>query len=497
MSGRFRRWSGRRRFARANGRGSRWGYRSSTRRRARGNLRAANNQTDSSDININLFKTVSVGASKVIVPNIEGGNIQSVVEYSEGCCALNIFDILRKSDFYKSYANMYDQFRINRVTVKINPVQWETHDQYTSTANGGATTVKPTNDQNTYRKVPIGQFFLGVDGAAPNYNNQFLYKVDNYDELALYYHNENFVDPILAACRNYLVDHNIFNNQQALQVNYDTVYPAGHQNEGQIIITQAIKTEAFNAIDNQIDLSVDQILKPSIPLLLAVRSETYPYEPVQVNNVKYVYPQALTIVTAWDRTGLDTAQFKPITNGFVVNVDNKNFVKVNDNVAQDHNSYTINIGDEITSYSSAQTKQLIGGATFNCTRYLYPSNAQEKSVYYSTSDLSQDYENDCNIDPYVITSNLADYDLYNDSMKLTSLLASPNVPFKPTLMIGVLGGNNIKTNIGQIINNNNHPNYNAFDPVVFTGTGLIRPIKFNLEFDIGVTFRGLRKAQVV
>ena len=38
--------------------------------------------------------------------------------------AINIYDLLRKCEFYKSYANMFDQFRITSIRVKVTPISW-------------------------------------------------------------------------------------------------------------------------------------------------------------------------------------------------------------------------------------------------------------------------------------------------------------------------------------------------------------------------------------
>ncbi|OUM61265.1 hypothetical protein PIROE2DRAFT_12758 [Piromyces sp. E2] len=113
-------------------------------------------------------------------------------------------------------------------------------------------------------------------------------------------------------------------------------------------------------------------------------------------------------------------------------------------------------------------------SAFNCIRYLYPSSTQEKSVFYSTYSLVPVYGNDYY--DYYYKTNLQSP---ADPSKLCDLMSDPSVPFKPTLLIGVLGFNDLRRDL-----NNNVYN-------------MIRPVKFSLEFDIGVTFRGLRKSQVV
>ena len=142
------------------------------------------------------------------------------------------------------------------------------------------------------------------------------------------------------------------------------------------------------------------------------------------------------------------------------------------------------IGDKITTYSSAKSTQLVAGANFNCVRYLYPSSQQEKSLYFSTSELVQQIKkSDANDKWYFMRHEQNNY----DSKNITNLHSDPNCPFKPTFLIGVLKVEDI---LPDVTNDNN-----AKD--IEKTKGQIYPVTFNLEFDIGVTFRGLRKTQVV
>lgn len=343
MSGRFgRRWNYRSRVRYARGRfgGRRVG---SSARRARGNLRAANQQNDISNVTINLMKKIKAGVSAISLWE----NNESK-KYEIGACALNIFELLRKSEFYQSYSNMYDQFRINRIQVKLTPVTWQTYNQF-----------------NLPDQVIKDDKIYGANPVYPGVEND---------------------------------------------------YSAGH-------------------LDNQ----------PS---------------------AKYIVPQALTIVTAWDRTGLDDTQLVEATIG-----------------GKDYKLVTI--GDRITTYSSAKSCQLVAGANFNCVRYLYPSSQQEKSLYFSTTDLVEQLKDPEAGDKWYGLRPI-DNDYY--SSKITNLHADPNCPFKPTFLVGVLKVDELSidpaANDNQVI-------------LPETAKGQIYPVTFNLEFDIGVTFRGLRKTQVV
>ena len=87
-------------------RSSRRTYSSSSRskRRAIGNYRAALAQKDATNVNLSITHKFQCNTSTLTVGN------QSL---HKGVYALNMWDLLRRSDFYQSYANMYDQIKIN------------------------------------------------------------------------------------------------------------------------------------------------------------------------------------------------------------------------------------------------------------------------------------------------------------------------------------------------------------------------------------------------
>ena len=405
MSGRyrFRRRSGwRSSYGRARSRYNR--ARTSIIKRAKGNARAANAQADTTDVVINLMHSciTMVQPSSMYAP-ANNSTMPYMLKNTLpiGTCAINIFNLLAKSDFFNCYAPMYDQFRITSIKVKIVPTKWATYDQQVS--------------GNNYQ-------VLGTDHAA----------------------NGN--------------------------VNTD---------------------ETADLTD----------LKVGVP------------------GSEYQYPQSLTVVTAWDRTGLSDYQFDTLKNlinnkkiadggnaytdaqfteelkqsivNSLIQVDNPTYGGLPTNLQVDQYIYGFftNIGDTITTYSSAQTKQLIAGQSFNCTRYLYPQNQQEKSVFYSTNNLEPTFEKSPNSIMYTTDAPAPEGEHIeaNDLRdRLCSLSESPNIPFKPTLLIGVLGDSEVQAEVAQ----HNNVRYIKY-------LNKIRPIKFNCEFDIGVTFRGLRKTQVV
>ena len=122
MSGRYYR---RRGYYRNNNYGRRTYYwrRSTTRNKSWGNMKAAKQQADQSTFTINIPSTL--GAF------LKGDTLGGNVTFEHGIYAMNIYDQLRKSDFFNSYASMYDEFKIDRIKVKLLPTE------FTYTANSG------------------------------------------------------------------------------------------------------------------------------------------------------------------------------------------------------------------------------------------------------------------------------------------------------------------------------------------------------------------------
>lgn len=104
------RYYGKRRYYRRYGYGS-----SKTSRKSWGNMKAAKQQADQSTFTVNIPTTISAFSQN---QTLNGK------ERSLGVYAMNIFDQLRKSEFFSNYANMYDEFKIDRVKVKLLPTNW-------------------------------------------------------------------------------------------------------------------------------------------------------------------------------------------------------------------------------------------------------------------------------------------------------------------------------------------------------------------------------------
>ena len=296
--------------------------------RARGNQRAADQQRDTAEVVLNHEIQVSCGQTMNFISNPEyEEDIIDAEEYigwkDTGCAAINMYEVLRQSEFFSSYANMYDQVRIDAITAKITALSWVT-------GTGGET--------------------------------------------------ENTVS-------------------------------------------------------------------------------------------EYLTPKSLTVVTAWDRSGVGANEIKKST--------------VDGNPV-----FYCTISKNITSYSSAKIKHLGPGSNYEITRYLYPSSLLEKGQFVNTTDLVRQYIRD-NTGDYTyrefkwtkdVNGRRVGEKFVIDSKMPTNLMSNPGLPFKPTLLINVVAGP---------------------DPSVVTyndeeiGVNKLKPTTFNIEFNINVTFRGLRYNKII
>lgn len=174
----------------------------------------------------------------------------------------------------------------------------------------------------------------------------------------------------------------------------------------------------------------------------------------------YTIPKSLTVITAWDRSGLDEQQLIHSQN-------------------DSRERYCV-IGRDIETYSSAVTKHLGSGSMYNITRYLYPNTEEEKNQYINTKDLKRQYTQAIE-EPYQL---VCDYNEIDDPLCPNNPYSCNAVPFKPTFLIGVLSP--YKPFIG--------PNIQFYQTPVdqIIGYNKLRPTIFTLEFEIVVTFRGLR-----
>lgn len=223
---------------------------------------------------------------------------------------------------------------------------------------------------------------------------------------------------------------------------------------------------------------------------------------VTVNGNNTSGYQSFTVYTAWDRTGLNNKQMLLLTSGVYNNdpidqsepsILNREYI----GKGLDNDGIYCIIGSDITTYSSAESRQVSTGQNSSITRYLRPKTLQEKSQWISTTQLKTwyyKYNDDIAAFQMIPTAKADDYpsifngiDLVNKS--ITTNLASispavsnnpcfleedPSINFKPTLLIGVYPADDANVTLGDT-----------------------RKITFNVESEISCTFRGLRKSRVV
>jgi hypothetical protein len=220
--------------------------------------------------------------------------------------------------------------------------------------------------------------------------------------------------------------------------------------------------------------------------------------------------RSVTVYTAWDRTGLNDNQLSLVTttgdydddaivNGPWAGTASK-FIIGDRNSAGDQDGLYCVIGDDITTYSSAESRQINPNTNTSIVRWLRPKTIAEKSQWLSTSSLKEWYKtyNDddgcyCDIpvwnikgaaDPTVLTPEIQQQlgaggakqgiltsDSPANSTNPCYLIEDPGIKFKPTLIVGV------------------YPKAENEED--------INIVKFNLETEVVCTFRGLRKSKVV
>lgn len=224
------------------------------------------------------------------------------------------------------------------------------------------------------------------------------------------------------------------------------------------------RNEFFNNYANMYDeFKIDKIKVKLLPTSFTINT-----------NGNY---RNLTVYTAWDRTGLNTNQL----HGYY------------DKSRPENNAIYCTIGEDITTYSSAESRTVNPNTNTSITRWLNPKTMGEKGQWLSTSLLKQwfvgyDDENGCfkgiqfnSGDQYAaeISSTAS---TSNALLKFSAaskenpcyLLEDPAIKFKPTLLIGV---------------------FPAVSQAEFTQTP--NRIHFNVETEIVCTYRGLRKARVI
>ena len=223
--------SSRRRSSYRSSRSSRSGRstRSSTIRRARGNLRAANQQKDSATVNINvLARSWTSQQPKWVLTGGTAGGAQAQYEiYNGGCGFVNIFEILRRSDFFNCYAPMYDQFKVDMIRVKVTPTNFpvrQESDRYLAEARNY--TIVTAWDRTGFSDDQFKRLKLNENAEYNAVNNPYHYY---------------FLMPPEAACTTYssAMTKNINTGSSFNIVRY--LYPSSQQEKGQYLSTKTME----------------------------------------------------------------------------------------------------------------------------------------------------------------------------------------------------------------------------------------------------------------
>lgn len=184
-----------------------------------------------------------------------------------------------------------------------------------------------------------------------------------------------------------------------------------------------------------------------------------------INEIKNI-----NVITAWDRTGLSREQ--------VYFYDaNKHVIERNDWDISGCSYFIPKIGKGIANASGVNKSILSSFQRWSSSPFLYPSTMEEKGQYLSTSnfeDVIASYEFDTN--SYTLgpeNDNTPITELFNSSNPCLPF-ESPSCKWKPTLLVGVFRSSYDDTN--KVINQ-----YDSCRPVLFNG-----------EFSIDVTFRNYK-----
>lgn len=253
------------------------------------------------------------------------------------------------------------------------------------------------------------------------------------------------------------------------------------------------KSEFYQSYANMYDeFKIDNIKVKLIPT-------KYNVTVGDTNNAGY---QSFTVYTAWDRTGLNAKQLFLRTDGLYnnnpIDPNKPNGPKNRDYIGKpgDFDGLYCIVGSDITTYSSAESRQVSVGQNSSIVRWLKPKTLSEKSQWISTSQLKPWYYQYSAPDAaFKYIPTIDDNSLVPDIQQLQNLYdrsigtvlsnyspaiannpcfleEDPTINFKPTLLVGLF-------------------------PADAEDVDLPRTVYFNVETEVSCTFRGLRKSKVV
>lgn len=315
-------------------------------------------------------------------------------------------------------------------------------------------------------------------------------------------------------------------NQQRDQANYTINIPTKLTAFNRVL---SIPTDALNPSNNP---KIKQIGTYALNIYECLRQSTFfqnysqMFDEFKINNVTVKLTPAaftiptntkytsLTVFTAWDRTGLEWDQVYINALASSYQADGKLGVTSTgtwespttaDIEAGKTDGLYVTLGDDVGTYSSAQTRSVNPNTNTQIVRKIYPTALLEKSQYLSTDSLRQwyDYFDVMNGRFYGIPFGSSDtlMAINRDKseggsvtpaiLKLSPaisgnpcfLVEDNAIAFKPTLLVGIFGSGewadmmNLSTDYTNSLANTTN-----------------NPVLFNVEVDVDVQFRGIRKA---
>lgn len=202
----------------------------------------------------------------------------------------------------------------------------------------------------------------------------------------------------------------------------------------------------------------------------------------KINEI--IKARSYVIVTAWDRTGVSSSDIVLDPEWYSGDVTKKKMY--------------VTIGKKIDTYSSAKTKHLGPGNAYEIVRQLYPENNYEKSMFLSTNLLkvqqirtnTDNFVYNCyykKVVPVEVNENRYVYEATDlKTSNPCNLISDPAVNFKPTLLVNVISGPT------PMVTDIKEKDPEGFDTITSIGINKIKPVTFDVEFEVVVTFRGLR-----
>ena len=211
-------------------------------RRSKGNMKAARRQTDQSSTVLNINSVISC---------LQQAGSNGVENPYNATGVICVYDLLRRSEFFGNYAPMYDQFRIDSISIKLGIV---------GGAQGEFVTIYTAWDRNGLDSNQFGQTNTGT-GVARRFGSKIGTNITTYSS---------------SISKNYVAGGNWTCTR--------SISASNSQEKNQFISTDSLKqwyseySYATNDYAINANISADDMTgsNPCYP----VKSDIYPFKPV-------------------------------------------------------------------------------------------------------------------------------------------------------------------------------------------------------------------------